>query len=554
MKDESASVRLLRRSNHACTVLASLGEVSITRRFRGPGAAARCAAVLPLLFASTAVTHQAVQSPVRLPDIPVAITHVTVIDVVTGAKLPDRTVLLRDQRIMALDTTGRVRVPAGARRVDGRGRFLIPGLWDMHGHFAGDRLTRRNFFPLFIANGVTGVRDMWGDCDSLCAVDEADNDRPVSAAIVAQWKRDISRGALTGPRLVAASAMFDGPEPDFPGSYAIHSPEEGRIKVRVAHAHGVDFIKVLNGLSRESYLAILDEAKRQGLPVAGHVPFSMTPREVSSAGQRSIEHWGDVVGFGSAGKNAACSTQPAAVREALQAARATQDTTRQTLARLRADYLHVLTATYSEALCADLFAEFVRNGTARVLTLIGARNSEVVRLGDTLLAADPRLRYVDSETRSAWLAAAPIGPRSRRLTVDSIATIAYLDLLLSLPGAMQRAGVLLLAGTDEPNPWVIPGFSLHDELAILVRGGLTPLQALQSATINPARFLGATDSLGAVAPGKLADLVLLDGDPLEDIHNTTRVVAVFTAGRYHGRVELAALLAQAARAAGARER
>jgi imidazolonepropionase-like amidohydrolase len=114
---------------------------------------------------------------------------------------------------------------------------------------------------------------------------------------------------------------------------------------------------------------------------------------------------------------------------------------------------------------------------------------------------------------------------------------------------MQRAGVPLLAGTDEPNPWVIPGFSLHDELALLVHGGLTPLQALQAATINPARFLGATDSLGVVAPGKLADLVLLDADPLVDIHNTTRIAAVFTAGTYFDKAALTALLGQAERVA-----
>jgi imidazolonepropionase-like amidohydrolase len=525
----------------------------VTRRLECRSSGTRLFGVCAILLGSTPAALQAVQAPARLPALPVAITHVTVIDVVTGARLPDRTVLLRDRHIAALDTVGRVHVPGDARRIDGRGRFLIPGLWDMHGHTGGDRLTRGITFPLFIANGVTGVRDMWGDCDSVCAVDEADNDRPVSAAVVARWKRDISRGALIGPRLVAASAMFDGPSPDFPGSYAIHSPDEARARVRLARARGVDFVKVLNGLSRESYLAIIDEARRQGLPVAGHVPFAMTPREVSTAGQRSIEHWGDVVDYGSAGYHASCSNRPDALREALQAARATQDTTKAALARLRADYLHVLTANYGEALCADLFAEFARNGTWRVLTLITARNSEVTRLGDTLLAADPRLRYVDAETRSAWLAAAPIGPRIQRLTEDSAATVAYLDLVLSLPGAMQRAGVPLLAGTDEPNPWVIPGFSLHDELALLVDGGLTPLQAVQSATVNPARFLGATDSLGSVAVGKLADLVLLDADPLADIHNTTRVAAVFTAGRYFSRAALAALLTQAARMAGPRE-
>jgi imidazolonepropionase-like amidohydrolase len=521
-------------------------DVPCTSQLRYHAMLARVVGVLACLPVSRLAALQAVQAPERRT---AAITHVTVIDVATGARLPDRTVLVRDRHIVALDTAARLRVPADARRVDGRGRFLIPGLWDMHGHFGGDRFARHSTFPLFIANGITGARDMWGDCDSVCAVDAADNDRPVSAAVVRRWKRDISRGTLIGPRLVAASAMFDGPSPDFPGTYAIHSPSEGRARVRLARARGADFIKVLNGLSRESYLAILDEARRQGVPVAGHVPFAVTPREVSSAGQRSIEHWGDIVGYGSAGEKARCSNQPDAVWEAFQAARATQDTTKTNLARLRATYLHLLTANYSQALCADLFAEFARNSTWRVLTLIGERNGEVTRLGDTLLATDPRLRYVDSATRSAWLAAAPIGPLAQRLTEDSAATVAYLGLVLSLPGPMQRAGVPLLAGTDEPNPWVIPGFSLHDELALLVHGGLTPLQALQAATINPARFLGATDSLGVVAPGKLADLVLLDADPLVDIHNTTRIAAVFTAGTYFDKAALTALLGQAERVA-----
>ena len=507
-----------------------------------------------ILLGLTGADLEALQGPTQRAGGLVAITHVTVIDVATGTELPDRTVLLHGRHITALDTAPRIHLAADTRRVEGRGRFLIPGLWDMHAHFGGDRLTRRHTFPLFIANGITGVRDMWGDCDSLCAQDADDNDRPVPAAVVAGWKRDVRRGVLVGPRLVAASTFFDGPSPDFPGTYAIHSPEEARAKVRLARAHGVDFIKVLNQLSRESYLAVIEEAGRQGLPVAGHVPFAMTPGEVSRAGQRSIEHWGDIVAYGSAGSHASCSTRPDAVWEAFQAARTTTDTTKATRARLRADYLHLLTTTYSDALCAGLFAEFARNGTARVLTLVEMRGSEVTRLGDTVLATNPRLRYVDAATHSAWLEAAPIDSASRRLSADSAATVAYVNLVLSLPGPMQRAGVLLLAGTDEPNPWVIPGFSLHDELVLLVHGGLTPLQALQSATINPARFLGATDSLGTVAPGKLADLVLLEADPLADIHNTSRIVAVFTAGRYFSRAALTALLAQAARMAGRRER
>lgn len=511
--------------------------------------------VFTLALASTELAAQQVGAPTRARENVVAITHVTVINVVTGAELRDWTVLVRDRRIATMDTAPQVRVPAGTRRVDGTGRFLIPGLWDMHVHLPGDRLVRTNMFPLFIANGITGVRDMWGDCDTICAADDLDNDRPVSAAVVHRWKHDIGSGALIGPRLVAASAIFDGPSPDNPGSYAIHSPDEARDRVRLAKQHQVDFIKVLSGLSRESYLAIVDEARRQGLSVAGHVPYEMTALEVSNAGQRSIEHTADVDGFGSYGdRGASCSDRPDAVRDALSATRSNQDTTAAARARLRIAYLRTLTESYSESLCARLFAQFARNDTWRVLTLLVERNGDMRRLGDTLLALDPRLRYVDPPTLKAWRQQAPIDARSRRTGDDSAAFLELVRIRLALPGAMQRAGVHLLAGTDEPNPWVIPGFSLHEELALLVNGGLTPLEALQTATINPARFLRATDSLGVVAPGKLADLVLLDADPLMDIHNTSRIEAVIVNGRYFARPALNELLAGAARAADATAR
>ena len=311
----------------------------------------------------------------------------------------------------------------------------------------------------------------------------------------------------------------------------------------------MDFIKVLPGLSRESYLAIVDEARRQSLPVAGHVPYAMTPREASDAGQRSIEHVDDVVAFGPYFPS--CSVQPDAMQVALSAVSTRRDTSTAELTRLRAAYRRLLTESYSEALCADLFKHFAQNGTWRTLTLGAEINGAVARLGDTLTASDPRLRYVHPDMREAWNQIEPIDARSRRTGEDSASSAALVRLLLALPGAMQRSGVSLLAGTDESAAWVIPGFSLHDELALYVKGGLTPLAALQTATINPARFLAATDSLGVIARGKLADLVLLDADPLVDIHNTSRIAAVFINGRYLDGVALQELLAGAARAAGA---
>ncbi len=499
--------------------------------------------VLPLLLVSTPCAAQVVAAPARQEG-PLAITHVTVIDVATGAKLADRTVLVRDRHIVTVDTAPRVPVPAGTRSVDGRNRYLIPGLWDMHVHLVGERLARTNNFPLFIANGITGVRDMWGDCDSLCATSDDDVNRPVPAAAVQRWKRDISSGALNGPRIVASSALFEGPIPMFPGSYAIDSPDEAREKVRLARKHGVDFIKVLPGLSRESYLAIIAEAKQQGLTVSGHVPFGMTPVEVSDAGQRTIEHVDDIVGLG---PYFSCSSRPEAIQAALVDLRSSRDTSSVQRARLQTAYRRLLTESHSKELCARVLAHLAQKGTWRVPTLIVSTNGPLARLGDTLTLSDPRLRYVGLRIREVWRRPPPSVPP--QTGEDSAAIRGVVSLLRSLPAELQQAGVPLLAGTDAPNPWVIPGFALHDELALLVNGGLTPLDALRTATLNPARFLNATDTLGTIARGKVADLVLLDGDPLADIHNTTRIAAVLVDGKFFDRSALDRLLAEAAHAA-----
>ena len=443
-----------------------------------------CCLVTVRLLLGSPLLAQAGRGPTQAPANPVAITHVTVIDVSTGVLLTDRTVLLRERRIAIVDTAPKVRVPAGTRRIDGSGRFLIPGLWDMHTHPVGDRVVRTNTFRLFIANGITGVRDLWGDCDSGCATDTNDVMRPVPAAIVQRWKHDIDSGALIGPRIVQSSALFEGPSPMFPGSYAIRSVEDARASVRLAREHQVDFIKVLPGLSRDSYLAIVEESRRLGLPVAGHVPFAMTTAEVSDTRQRSIEHLDDIVGFGPYAR-AACSSQPDSLRAAfISAMRSSQDTVWAEQVRAQTAYRRVMTEAYSPTLCDSVFARLVRNDTWRVPTVVVHRNPPLARLGDASIVSDPRLQYVDARIRERWARGVATG---RRLTPEDSTSIRdVVGLVVRVPGSMQRAGVQLLAGTDEPNPWVIPGFSLHDELALFVDGGLTALQALQAATNNPA--------------------------------------------------------------------
>ncbi len=500
-------------------------------------------ALLPCVLGTSSLQSQARVSAPAADGALVAITHVTVIDVGAGRRQSDRTVVLRGARITAVGPARSTRVPAGTRLIDGRGRFLTPGLWDMHAHFGTDALVRRSVFPLFIANGVTGARDMWGDCDSVCAADEADVSAP--APVVRAWERDVARGALVGPRIVAGSAIFEGPKPYAAGAYAIHSADEGRARVRLARSRGAAFIKVLPSLPRDPYLAVVDEARRQGLYVVGHVPMTMSTFEVAAAGQRSVEHMDDLLGRMAYGT---CAARPEAAAAALDAISARRDSGDAIRGAARANYYRVLAEGYDAARCDSLFSFFRQRGTWRVPTLVVEHTMTVLQLGDTSVARDPRLAHMPAALRNEWREFAKSS--ARRFSEGERAAFGeFLDRDLRLVGAMHRAGVRLLAGTDEMVPFVMPGFALHDELALLVEAGLTPLEALRAATIDPARFLGATDSLGTVAPGRIADLVLLDADPLADIHNTTRIRAVVANGRVFDRAALDALLAEASGAA-----
>jgi Amidohydrolase family len=444
-------------------------------------------------------------------------THVTVVDVTAAdsrrAAQPDRTVVISGSRITALGRTGKVRIPAGARVVDAAGKFLIPGLWDMHVHLLFEGRPDY-FFPLLLANGVTGVRDMGA---------------PLPLEQIRQIRRAIAEGRVLGPRLGAvAGKIVDGPGGETEVAVTVATADEGRQMVRSLKRQGADFIKVYNLLPRDVYLAVVDEAKRHRLPVAGHTPFALTAAEVSDRGQTCIEHTSDLA--------ISCSRDEAALRQELQ--ERPQAGGSANSARTRVEMKAA--AGYDERKAAALFARFVRNGTWQCPTLAVRRASSFARLEE--LEADDRLRYIPPPVRESWRTrftgqistAGDLEQRRRRF-----------DATVQIVGAMQRAGVRILAGTDVLNPYVFPGFSLHDELALLVRAGLTPAEALRTATLHPAEFLGLKDSLGTVARGKTADLVLLEADPLADIANTRRIGAVVVNGRYLPKEALERMLAEA---------
>jgi hypothetical protein len=425
------------------------------------------------------------------------LAHVTIIDVAGGPSKPDMTVVIRGDRISEIGKAGEITAPPGATVVDASGKFLIPGLWDMHVHgFSRDSLR------LYTANGVTGVREMFGNSDLL------------------RWRDEIAKGSLTGPRMIVASPIIDGPQPVWPHSIAVGNEEQGRKAVREVKQWGADFVKVYSLLPRDAYFGIADESKRQGISFVGHVPFAVSAAEASDAGQKSIEHLTGVL--------LGCSYNETELRNEIVKAKAPG-------ARFRAEGVALLD-TFSDRKAKDLFARFVKNQTWQCPTLTVLRSNAY--LGDQSFRNDPRLKYVPRPIRERW------GQRIANRNDNDYAKKVFKK-EVEIVGAMQRAGVPLLTGTDTGNPFCFPGFSLHDELALMVIAGLTPSESLRAATLNPAKFLGLDKMLGTIEPGKIADLVLLDADPLADIRNTQKINAVISNGRLLDRKALNKMLAQA---------
>ncbi|MGB2863329.1 MAG: ankyrin repeat domain-containing protein, partial [Sedimentisphaerales bacterium] len=435
-------------------------------------------------------------------------THVTVIDATGAPAKLDMTVVVRSGRIEALGKTDKLTVPRNAQVVDATGKFLIPGLWDMHIH----PWLRKNYLALFTANGVTGVRVMWGE--------------PVHH----RWRQEISAGKLIGPRMVISSPFIDGPDPLYSGSIIVSNEDEGRRAVRKVKKEGADLVKVFNDIPPDAYFAIADEAKKQGIPFAGHVPYLVSAAEASDAGQQSIEHCYFVL--------QACSSR--SEEELKKKLKETLVTRPGSLPHVRARVKLWSDITYSEKKAAELFARFVKNSTWVCPTLIVYNGLSFRDEED--LANDPRLKYMPLSTKDSW----KNDVRVAWATGEGRVNFRKLcEKQLAVVGAMRRAGVGLLAGTDTtPTAYCFPGFGLHDELALFVQAGLSPMQALQTATYNPAKCLGKLDSMGTIEQGKIADLVLLDANPLQDIRNTQRIAAVVVGGNFFQRAALQKMLAQ----------
>lgn len=391
------------------------------------------------------------------------ITNVTIINFEKGGRLTNQNVLVSGNRITSVGTAAKVAVSQGVLTLDGRGKFLIPGLWDMHihsfEHLGIDYSYNMEPYKLYIANGVTGVRDMGS-----------------SFLQFAVGKKRIESGQLVAPRIVASGPLLEGGQPPLKRviiSKYVPTPEAGRLAVDTLAEAGVDFLKIHDGLSRETYFAIAKEAERKRMVFAGHIPEGITITEASDAGQKSIEHLDSLI---------AASGNPINYKK-----------------------------------CQAVLRHLKRNGTWLTPTLL----PWFLRSSVTTPELKTQLKYLKPKTRNSW---APLPLKERRT-----AKLRH-ELNLKLTQLVMEAGVKMMAGTDTTT-FRIPGFALHRELSLLVDAGLTPTEVLRMTTINPAIYLNMAGLLGTITQGKIADLVLLDKDPLSDINHTTHIAAVVTNGQ-----------------------
>ena len=438
------------------------------------------------------------------------IDNVNVVDVATGTVLAGQRVVITGSRITALAADPALPVPPNAVRIDGAGKYLIPGMWDMHVHVTGSPASN-HMLGLFLANGITGVRDMGSSVDGLIAV-----------------RAQIDSGRVLLPRVIGSGVLVDGKPIVYQGiTWAVTTPDEARKAVDSLARRGVNFIKAYEMLRPEVYTALAEQSKVRRLPFAGHLPLMVSAEDAVRAGHKSFEHL--------RGLEIACSSKADSLRgvAAAMIERGKDSPGMQVRSSIHAALRPRAYETYEEGQCSALIQQMAQAGAWQTPNIVLA--SQQAFRHDTTTFFQRWVLYLPAGQREGYRRTGEPLPDTDRARAQMAQATQRADWFLKTTKRLHDAGVRVLPGSDFPNPVMIPGASLHEELVLLVRAGLTPAEALRSATQNPAIYLGMTDSLGTIATGKSADLVLLDANPLADIRNVSRVHSVWRGGRYLSR-------------------
>lgn len=463
------------------------------------------------LFAALAALFLSMPALAAPRSADVIIRHATIVDVAGARTVPGQAIVVRGGDIVAVGADARIaRQWRAARAIDAGGRYVIPGLWDMHVHFGGgpDLIAENEaLLPLYLAHGITTIRDCAGDLPEQ----------------VLAWRAAIARGELQGPTLLTSGPKIEGLKPIWKGTLETGSKADVDAALAKLKALRVDFVKITDStLDPQLFLYAVTQAKALGLRTSGHIPPALTVAQAADAGLSSIEHIDYAYKAG--------ATDEAAVAAAFAAGRID-----------RAEANRRIDASFSAAQADAAYRRFARQGIAVTPTMNGSRI--IAWLDSEDHSQDPYLAYIGPRLRQtyAW--------RIERAAKDDAAAVAArharFDRAAAVLPMLQKAGVPIMAGTDAGflNSFNYPGLGLHDELALFVARGLTPAQALESATRNGPAWFGKLDRYGAVAPGKAADLVILDANPLDDIAATRAIHLVMQKGAVHDRAALDAMLA-----------
>jgi imidazolonepropionase-like amidohydrolase len=456
---------------------------------RGPARWAR-ALLPPLLLGACATaptTHSAEAAAGAAAGATLAFVGVNVIPMAGESRiLPDHTVLVRDGRIAAVGPAREVPVPGDAVRIDAGGQYLLPGLADMHVHLEHSDDPRT--LAMFLASGVTTVRNMDG--------------RPY----ILRWREQVRRGDLPGPSIHTAGPVLDGDPPVLADNLSVRDAAEARAAVLGQAADGYDFVKVYANLSAESYQAVLETAREAGLPVAGHLPRQVALEQALRAGQHAIEHLSDL--------HRVVEADDSPFRDRFHWAKL------------------YLAMPADSARMADAAQRIAESGAWAVPTLVERERSLAPPATVNRWMDEPQMAHVPARWRRLW--AEQVGRIAARMDADDWEMLERgRENRYRMVRALHRAGAGVLVGTDTPNPFVVPGSALHGELAHLEAAGLPRDAVLAAATREAARFLGELEEWGTVEPGKRADLLLVAGNPLDDLGRLRRPTGVVARGRWY---------------------
>ena len=445
-----------------------------------------------------------------------ALTHVTVIDAVNPVRR-NKTVLIDDGRIIdIIDSDTAPETPA-AEQIDANGQYLIPGLWDFHVHFTFDKRFTDAMAGLFLYHGITNVRDTGGLLEDLLPVVDTLHSAGSNAPNI--W--------FSGPLLDGKDVVYDGV--NFPGlGIANPTPEAARANIAEIHAAGASFLKIYEMVTPEVFAAIVEEAGARNLPIDGHVPLSMRARDVAPQVQ-SLEHLRNY--------EMDCVEDPKLWLANRQAELANVANEPGNVLRSRLHTLQRLTAITNEdpVVCAETTEALKATITVPTLRM----NSMDLYVPFDRDDFDNAMDLIPTSVSEEWRAA-----RDALAASEEPVDTTFAQWSLRRTGELHAAGAPIAAGTDTPIGWSIPGYSLHTELEQYVEVGMTPLEALHSATVRPAEFFGLENEIGQVKVGFLADAVLLSADPMDDILNTRSIEAVIHQGKLLSRAHLNQLVIQ----------